>query len=45
MDAIVALDRALEKREIDAKVYDDPSASCKKELAGIMKCIDESSGG
>ncbi len=45
MEAIVALDRALEKGEIDSKVYDDLSASYKKELALIMKRIDESKGG
>jgi len=45
MEAIVALDRALEKGEIDAKVYDALGASYKKELAGIMKRIDESRGG
>jgi len=45
MDAIVALDKALENGEIEAKVYGDLSASYKKELVGIMKRIDESSGG
>jgi hypothetical protein len=45
MEAIVALDGAHAKGEIDAKVYGDLSASYKKELAGIMKRIDESGGG
>jgi len=34
MDAIVALDRALEKGKVDAKVCGDLSASYMKELAG-----------
>jgi hypothetical protein len=44
-EAIVALDKALENGEIDAKVYGDLSASYKKELGDIMKRGDESSGG
>lgn len=45
MEVIVALDRALEKGKVDAKVCGDLSASYKKELVGTMKRIDESSGG
>lgn len=45
MEAIVSLDAALEKGEIEAKVYEDLSASYKKELAGIMRRMDDSRGG
>ncbi len=45
MDALVALDKALEKGEVDQKVHDDLSASYKKELAALMKQIDDSGGG
>ena len=45
MEALVSLDKALDNEEIDQKVHADLSASYKKELAVLMKRIDDSKGG
>jgi len=45
MEAIVALDEEHGKRELDAKVYEELRSSYRKELADLMKKIDQSENG
>jgi hypothetical protein len=45
MEAIVALDEEHGKGELDAKVYEELRSSYRKELADLMKRIDQSENG